>query len=81
MLSRNRSVSPQDIGGESDKDLPATMVQASSTGLVSSSTNSSNISSRTSHYVLSGNSGRPPRILESPSDFGNSYDPGEIRAL
>lgn len=70
MLSRNRSVSPQDIGAESDKDVPAHMIPASSTGLTS----------RT--YISSGGSGgfsRPPRILESPSDFGN-YDSGEIGA-
>lgn len=72
VLSRNRSVSPQDICHDVDKDLPPVMIPASNTGLLGNP--------RTSHILMSGNGSgisRPPRILESPSDFTN-YDPGKL---
>ena len=67
VLSRKRSVSPQDSCPD-DKDLPM-MITASNT-IINSRIGSSG------HVISS----RPPRILESPSDFGN-YDSGNTHHL
>jgi len=64
VLSRKRSVSPQDSCPD-DKDLPM-MITASNT-IINSRIGSSG------HVISS----RPPRILESPSDFGN-YDSEDV---
>lgn len=74
VLSRNRSVSPQDCH-DVDKDLllPSVMIPVSNTGLVG-------YPSRSNHLLLSSSGGtglsRPPRILESPSDFTH-FDHGK----
>ncbi|KAK4016958.1 hypothetical protein OUZ56_031918 [Daphnia magna] len=68
VLSRNRSVSPQDICHDVDKDLPSVMIPALNTGLLANPRHLT-LSSGTNGNGIS----RPPRILESPSDF-TSYD-------
>ncbi|XP_057366372.1 mucin-2-like [Daphnia carinata] len=68
VLSRNRSVSPQDICHDVDKDLPPVMIPALNTGLLANPRHLT-LSSGTNGNGIS----RPPRILESPSDF-TSYD-------
>ena len=61
VLSRNRSVSPQDIGVD-DRDCLSSITSSPSSMLLM------NPRMGPSGHILSN---RPPRILESPSDFHN----------
>ncbi len=82
VLSRNRSVSPQEIGRDEELNIKDLMISSGLSGLIPASLTGlhqfhrSSSTSSTSGLLSGSSSNRPPRILESPLDFGN-FDAGE----